>query len=38
MTKFDELLKLEEALNKDKFGEWVIDNKHKGTKRHRLFL
>lgn len=32
MPKFDELLKLEEPLKKDKFGEWIVDSKHKGTK------
>ena len=32
MSKFDELLKLEEPLKKDKFGEWIVDSKHKGTK------
>ena len=38
MTKFDELLKLEEALNGDKFGEWVHDTKHKGTKNDPIHL
>ncbi len=32
MTKFDELLNLEEPLKTDKFGKWIVDKKHKGTK------
>ena len=32
MTKFDELLKLEEPLKTDKFGKLIVDKKHKGTK------
>ena len=32
MSKFDELLKLEEPLKNDKFGKWIVDSKHKGTK------
>ena len=39
MTKFDEILKLEEPLNQDKFGEWVVDSKqHKGTKDDPIHL
>ncbi len=38
MTKFNELLELEKALNGDKFGEWVVDNKHKGTKDDPIHL
>ncbi len=38
MSKFDELLKLEEPLKKDKFGEWIVDSKHKGTKNDPIQL
>ena len=38
MTKFDELLELEEALNKDKFGEWGHDKEHKGTEDDPIHL
>lgn len=38
MTKFDELLKIEEALKGDKFGEWVHDKEHKGTKDDPIHL
>ena len=38
MTKFDELLKIEETLKGDKFGEWVHDKEHKGTKDDPIHL
>ena len=38
MTKFDELLKIEEALKGDKFGEWVHDKGHKGTEDDPIHL
>ncbi len=38
MTKYDELLKIEEELKGDKFGEWVHDKEHKGTKDDPIHL
>ncbi len=32
MSKFDEILALEEELKTDNFGELIVDNEHKGTK------
>ena len=38
MTKFDEILKLEETLKTDKFGKWTVDSKHKGKKGNPIQL
>ena len=38
MTKYDELLKIEETLKGDKFGEWVFDREHKGTEDDPIHL
>ncbi len=32
MSKFDEILALEEELKTDSFGELIVDNAHRGTK------
>ena len=31
MSKFGEILELEEALKTDTYGEWIVDREHRGT-------